>query len=612
VSCRDFIPEPHLSIRERSDQDVASNQQEVETMLDLVVRAGTVVDGTGSQPFTADIGVSDGRVVEVGRLSEQARQEIDADGLMVTPGFVDIHTHFDGQATWDPILAPSAWHGITSVAMGNCGVGFAPARRDRHEWLIGLMEGVEDIPGSALAEGLSWEWETFPQYMEALEETPRVLDVGVHVPHAALRAFVMGDRGADPVEPPDDNELSRMADLLAESIAAGALGLGSSRTEAHRTRSGDAIGTLRAGRREMVALAAALRGTGAVLQLISDCYQSVDPAYVAAELDLMEAMAAASGRPLSFSVQQPPAAPERWRELQAWAAKCAADGLDIWTQVAPRPIGVILGLTASVNPFIGCPSYAAVAHVDLPERVRALSDPVQRARIIKEHATMVAGLPDDSVGRLVMGGFDLMFRLADPVDYDIRPDYSLAADAARAGVDVSGLVYDALLEEGGHRLLYLPLFNFVNGNLGAVREMIESDRSLFGLSDGGAHCGAICDASFTTSYLTLWARDRDDRLPVERVVSRITSATARHVGWHDRGTLLPGMLADLNVLDFEALGCAPPRIVGDLPAGGNRLLQRAYGYRYTVKGGEITFVEGDHTGQLPGGLLRGAQPGPRS
>jgi N-acyl-D-amino-acid deacylase len=589
---------------------LAEIEQEERVMFDLIVRAGTVVDGTGSPPFTADVGVRNGRVAEVGRLPERGRREIDAHGLVVTPGFVDIHTHFDGQATWDPILASSAWHGITSVAMGNCGVGFAPARPDRRDWLIGLMEGVEDIPGSALAEGLTWQWESFPEYMDALEGTSRVLDVGVHMPHAALRAFVMGDRGADPMEPPDEGELSQMVDLLVESIAEGALGLGSSRTEAHRTRTGDPIGTLRAGRHEMVTLATALRGSGAVLQMISDCYQSEDPDYVASELSLMEAMARASGGPFSFSVQQPPAVPDRWRELQTWAAKSAADGLDIWTQVAPRPIGVIVGLTASVNPFARCPSYVEVAHLDLAERVYALVVPERRSRIIGEHRAMVARLPETGLARLVMGGFDMMFRLDDPVDYDIRPDASLSAIATRVGTDTTALVYDTLMEDGGHRLLYLPLFNFVEGNLGAVREMIQGDRSLFGLSDGGAHCGSICDASFTTSYLTLWARDRPDRIPIEQVVARITSATARHVGWHDRGTLRPGMVADLNVLDLDALGCAPPQIVGDLPAGGSRLLQRAYGYRYTIKSGEPTFVDGEHAGPLPGGLLRGAQSDP--
>jgi N-acyl-D-amino-acid deacylase len=579
-------------------------------MFDLVVRAGTVVDGTGAPPVTADVGVRGGRIVDVGRLTERAHREIDADGLVVTPGFVDIHTHFDGQATWDPILAPSAWHGVTSAAMGNCGVGFAPARSDRHDWLISLMEGVEDIPGAALAEGLSWEWESFPEYMDALEGVSRTIDVGAHVPHAALRAFVMGDRGADPSEAPDDEELARMVDLLTQGVSVGAVGMGTSRTELHRTRSGDPIGTLRAAHRELVALAGTLRDTGAVLQLISDCYQSADPHYVASELSLMEAMAGASRGRLSFSVQQPASAPERWRELQAWAEQCAGRGLDVWTQVAPRPIGVLMGLSATVNPFAGCAAYREVAHLDLAERVGALSQPARRSRIIEEHRVFVERLAGAGPTRQMLGGFDLMFRLEDPVDYDICPEASMAAVAARSGVDPAELVFDTLLEQDGHQLLYAPLFNFVHGDLADVREMIRADRSLFGLSDAGAHCGAICDASFTTSYLTLWARDRLDRLPIEEVVPRISRDTARHVGWRDRGTLQPGMLADVNVLDLDALGCAPPRIVNDLPAGGRRLLQRAYGYRCTVKGGEPTFMDGEHTGQLPGRLVRGARSAP--
>jgi N-acyl-D-aspartate/D-glutamate deacylase len=579
-------------------------------MLDLIVRAGTVVDGTGAPPVTADVGVRDGRVVEVGRLGERAHQEIDADGLVVTPGFVDIHTHFDGQATWDAVLAPSAWHGVTSVAMGNCGVGFAPARRDRHDWLIGLMEGVEDIPGAALAEGLSWEWESFPEYMDALERMSRALDVGAQMPHAALRAFVMGDRGADPGEAPDDIQLTRMADLLAEGVSVGAVGLGTSRTELHRTRSGDPVGTLRAAQREMVALAGGLRGTSAVLQMVSDCYQSADPEYVAGELALMEAMAEASGGPLSVSVQQPSSVPGRWRELQAWAADCAGRGLDVWTQVAPRPIGVLMGLSASVNPFAGCQAYREVAHLELAERVVALAQPARRSRIIEEHRAMVERLPESGSARQIMGGFDLMFCLEDPVNYDIRLDASMAASAARAGSDVTEFVFDTLLEQQGHRLVYAPLFNFAHRDLLDVREMIQADRSLFGLSDAGAHCGAICDASFTTSYLTLWARDRPDRLPIEEVVPRISRDTARYIGWHDRGTLRPGMLADINVVNLEALGCAPPKMARDLPAGGSRLLQRAYGYRYTVKSGVPTFIDGEQTGQLPGRLLRGAIAGP--
>jgi N-acyl-D-aspartate/D-glutamate deacylase len=585
---------------------------EGDDVYDLIVRAGTVVDGTGAKPQTADVGIQGGRVVEIGRIADRASREIDADGMVVTPGFVDIHTHFDGQATWDPILAPSAWHGVTSVAMGNCGVGFAPARPDRHDWLISLMEGVEDIPGAALAEGLSWEWETFPDYMNALARVDRSLDVGVHVPHAALRAYVMGDRGADPTEAPDDDQLAGMVAMLAEGVSAGAVGMGTSRTEMHRTRAGDPIGTLLAAQRELVALAGALRGTHGVIQMISDCYYSTDDDYVAGELRLIEAMAETSGRPLSFTVQQPWSLPDRWRELQDWAGRCAARDLDVWTQVAPRPIGVLMGLSASVQPFARCPSYAELAAMPLADRVAAMAEPERKARIIEEHRAIVATLPETGPGSKLLRAFDLMFRLDDPVDYDIRPDTSLEAAAHRAGVDPAAFVYDTLLELGGNRLVYSPLYNFAHGNLSDTREMIRGDRSLFGLSDAGAHCGAISDGSFTTSYLTLWARDRADRFPIEEIVPRISRDTARHLGWNDRGTLEPGMLADINVIDLEELNCAPPQMVSDLPAGGSRLLQSAYGYRHTIKAGVTTFEDGKHTGELPGHLLRGARSRPKS
>ena len=578
-------------------------------MLDLVIRAGKVVDGTGRPPQTADVGVAGGRIVEVGRCSERAKDEIDADGLLVTPGFVDIHTHFDGQATWDPYLAPSAWHGVTTVAMGNCGVGFAPAWPDRHDWLISLMEGVEDIPGAALAEGLTWAWQTFPEYLDALDGLSRVLDVGAHVPHAALRAYVMGERGANPDETPTDAELQQMKEMLSEAVAAGAIGLGSSRTQNHRTSEGYPVGTLRAAKREMVALASALKGTDAVIQMISDAYQSTDPEFVAAELDLIAAMAATAQRPLSFSLLQPASAPDRWREIQKWAMTCQATGLEIKTQVAPRPIGILLGLEASVNPFARCPSYLEVSGYDLPQRVAALADPQRRERILREHTEVMARLEGEGRPILAMANFEAMFRLDDPVDYDLRAEKSIARMAA-PGTSPAAVAYDMLLERGGTQLLYVPVANFVEQNLSAVSEMIRADCALFGLSDAGAHCGAICDASFTTSFLTVWARDRSDRLPVEQVVRRITHDTARHMGWDDRGVLAPGMLADINVIDFENLGCSPPEIVHDLPAGGRRLVQRSYGYRHTIKSGQRTFEDSAPTGALPGKLLRGAQLGP--
>lgn len=580
--------------------------------IDLVVRGGTVVDGSGSPPRTADVAVTDGTVVAVGRIQERGGLEIDADGLLVTPGFVDVHTHFDGQATWDPELRPSCQHGVTTVAMGNCGVGFAPARPDKHEWLISLLEGVEDIPGTALAEGLTWGWETFPEYLDVLERLPRTIDVAAHVPHAALRTYVMGDRGSDHTEHPTEGEIATMARLVEEALAAGAIGFATSRTEVHRTSLGTTIGTLEAGRAELLAIAAAMASAGTgVVQLISDAYQSPDDEFAERELALVEAVARTSGRPVSFTVQQAYHAPERWRDLFAAIERWRADGLEVRGQVAPRPIGVLLGLEATANPFLFCPSYGEVAQLPVPERAQALRDPERRRRILAEHAQMLASLPEGLL-RQIAGGFDIAFEMADPVDYELDAAKSLGAEARRRGVDPAGLVYDTLLQRDGRQLLYLPLFNFAHGDLDDIHEMVTSPVALYGLSDAGAHCGAICDASTTTSFLTVWARDRrrDQRLPVEQVVHQLTRATAAHVGWLDRGLLAPGYVADLNVIDLDALGCSPPRIAHDLPAGGRRLLQDATGYRWTLKSGVATFVDGQPTGERPGRLLRGTQPAP--
>jgi N-acyl-D-amino-acid deacylase len=581
-------------------------------MADLVVRGGTVVDGSGAPPRTADVAVTDGRIVEVGKVDAAGARVIDADGLLVTPGFVDIHTHFDGQATWDPLLAPSSLHGVTSLAMGNCGVGFAPARPDRHDWLIGLLEGVEDIPGTALAEGLRWGWESFPEYLDGLEAQARAVDVGVHLPHAALRTYVMGERGADHHEDPTADEVETMARLTGEALAAGAMGFATSRTEIHRTRDGATIGTLRAGEAELLAIAGALRehGTG-VIQLISDAYQTTDHALVDHELGLIEAIARTSGRPLSFTVQQEYQTPDRWRELLDRVGTWRADGLDVKGQVAPRPIGVLLGLQATANPIMLCAGYQEVAGLDVAARAHALADHERRARILAEHAQQAASLPEGILRRIV-AATDVMFELSDPVDYQLDSSRSVAALARQRGDDPTAAVYDALLRDEGRQLLYLPLFNFSHGDLDDVHEMITSPNSLFGLSDAGAHCGAICDASMTTSYLSVWARDRAgaDGVPLEAVVHQITRRTAEHVGWLDRGLVAPGYVADLNVIDLDVLGCRPPHIVHDLPAGGRRLTQEAIGYRWTIKGGVPTFADGVHTGELPGGLLRGTTPAP--
>ncbi len=581
-------------------------------MTDLVIRNGTIVDGTGAPPYVGDVAVTGSAITAVGDVVGRGTREVDADGLLVTPGFVDIHTHFDGQVTWDPIVAPSSIHGVTTIAMGNCGVGFAPARPDRHDWLIGLLEGVEDIPGTALAEGLTWDWETFPEYLDALEAKPHTVDLGAHIPHAALRTYVMGDRGADHSEAPTDDELAELARLVGEGLAAGAIGFATSRTEVHRTKAGANIGTLTASERELLAIADVLGQSGhGVTQLISDCYQTADDEFANRELALIEAFARTSGRPVSFTVQQAYHSPERWRKIFDEVARMRTAGLDVKPQVAPRPIGVLLGLQATANPFLFTSSFNEVARLPIAERVVALRDPERRRRILEEHAALIDGLPD-GLFKQISGGFDVMFELSDPVDYELDADWSFGARARAAGASPAEMVYDALLEADGTQLVYLPLFNFAHGSFDDIFEMISTPFSLFGLSDAGAHCGAICDASMTTSSLVVWARDRKRgaRLPVEQIVHQQTQRTARHVGWLDRGVVAPGYLADLNVIDFDGLGCRPPHLVYDLPAGGRRLMQEAVGYRMTVKAGTVTFENGESTGALPGTLLRGSRSAP--
>ena len=576
---------------------------------DLVIRNGVVIDGSGNSARRCDVAIEGDRIVDVGDDIGRGRREIDADGLVVTPGFIDPHTHYDGQATWDPWLAPSSHHGVTTVAMGNCGVGFAPVAPGFHDELIEMMEGVEDIPGTALHEGLRWDWESFPEYFDALDRQERTIDVATHVPHAALRAYVMGERGGDPLEQPEEHELEEMARLLGEGLEAGALGISTSRTERHRTSRGENLGTLRAREPELQALASVLKTRGrGVFQLVSDSYRTADDDFARSEFSLISELARTSGRPVSFTVQQDFEAPERWRDLMALAQSLQLEGLDVKAQVAPRPIGVLLGLQASANVFTPVRAYARIAELPLAERVIALQNSELRQQILKSHAALTSG--DDAFeGHAFFGRFDEMFVLAEPVNYDLDPGQSLGATARRLGVDPREYAYDVQLQREGRQLIYTPFFNFVHGNLDAVREMITSPVAMFGLSDGGAHCGAICDASMTTSFMTLWARDRTDetRIPLESVVHQLTQRPAAHFGWFDRGLIAPGLLADLNIIDFEGLACASPRIVTDLPAGGRRLLQSASGYRYTMKRGSVTFEDGVETGELPGRLVRGSE-----
>jgi N-acyl-D-aspartate/D-glutamate deacylase len=576
-------------------------------MFDTVIRDGLIVDGTGGRPFRGDVAIQDGLIVAVGEVSGAARRVIDAEGAHVTPGFVDIHTHYDGQVSWDSQLAPSSVNGVTSAAMGNCGVGFAPARPDRHDFLIALLEGVEDIPGAALAEGLTWDWESFPDYLDAIGRRKYAIDLGAHMPHAALRAYVMGDRGADHEEAPSEAEIADMERLTFEALEAGALGFSTSRTYAHRARGGANIGTFTASRSELAGVAKALKRSGkGVIQLISDAYLTADDEFAKAELELIRHLAQVTGRRLSFTVQQTDEAPDRWRHIFGEIGRMNAEGLDVSAQVAPRPIGAVLGFSSTTNPFLLTPTWRRVAAAPtMAERLAALADPAVKAEILAEHAaTHRAGFAEQ-----LAHGFSRMFRMSDPVDYEPAAETSLAAEAARAGKSAAEHAYDVLMEDGGRRLIYMPLINYARGDLADTHGMMTADHTLFGLSDGGAHCGVICDGSFPTTTIALWSRgDKAGRtVPLEALVHGYTQRNARHVGWMDRGVVAPGYLADLNIIDLANLELGPPRVVQDLPAGGARLLQTARGYRATIKSGVTTFENGAWTGEAPGRLLRGEQ-----
>jgi N-acyl-D-amino-acid deacylase len=575
--------------------------------MDLIIKNGEIVDGTGAPKFRGDVGVKDGRIAAVGKVEGVARRTIDADGAIVTPGFVDIHTHYDGQVSWDAMLAPSSINGVTSTAMGNCGVGFAPAKADKHDFLIRLLEGVEDIPGTALHEGLAWDWESFPDYLDALSRRAYAIDIGAHVPHAPLRTYVMGDRGADHTEAPTAAEIEQMRRLTYEALEAGALGFSTTRTMFHRTKDGQNVGTLTASEDELLGITQALRQAGrGVVQLISDAYLTNDDAFAARELRLIRSIAETTGRKLSFTVQQNDDAPDRWRQIFEEIVAMRGLGLDVSAQVAPRPIGAILSFAATISPFIACPTYIRIAASLRAEALIAeLRKPDVKAKILAEHAQV--NLTGN--GGVITKGYARMFRMTDPVDYEPRAESSLQAEADRLGRDVDDYVYDTLLEEDGGRLIYLPFNNYSYGNLDDVYGMMTGPHALYGISDGGAHCGFICDGSFPTTTIALWSKGSKSghKIPLETLVHGSTQRNARHVGWNDRGAVQVGQLADLNVIDLKTLSLSPPEIVRDLPAGGTRLLQTANGYRQTIKSGVVTFEGGKWTGETPGRLVRGDQ-----
>jgi len=564
---------------------------------DLVVRRGTLVDGTGAPGRRADVAVTDGRIAEVGRIDGRGTREVDADGALVLPGFVDIHTHYDGQALWDSSLTPSAWHGVTTVVMGNCGVGFAPVRPDDHDRLIELMEGVEDIPGTALHEGLDWSWDSFPAYLDALDRRARDVDIATQVPHGPLRLHVMGERGANR-EPATADDIAAMAALATEAVRAGALGFTTSRTVNHKSSRGEHTPSLTAAADELVGIASALGalGTG-VLQVISDFD---DPA---AEFALLRSMAEASGRPLSVSLMQSHVTPDTWRDILSRLEVANAEGLVMRAQVGARGIGVVLGLSCRLHPFAACPSFAPLGDLAPSEMARRMADPELRARVLAEAATMPPGL---------LMRYEAMFELADPPDYEPEPSASIAARAAQQGRLPAELAWDLLRADDGSALLYAPVMNYSAGNLDAVGEMLTHPNTVPGLSDGGAHVGTISDASFPTTLLAHWGRDRSrGRIDLPLLVARQCRATAAAVGLLDRGVVAPGYRADLTVVDPSTVRVRRPQMVADLPAGGHRLLQGADGYLHTFVAGIETYAAGQATGARPGRLIRGAQPDPR-
>lgn len=569
--------------------------------VDLVIRGGTVVDGSGGALREADVAINKGVIVAVGKVDAKGREEIDAKGLLVTPGWVDIHTHYDGQVTWDSHMTPSSIHGSTTVVMGNCGVGFAPVRKADHDRLIRLMEGVEDIPGAALHEGLSWNWESFADYMNEIEKRPHDVDVAVQVPHGAVRVYVMGERGAKR-EAATDAEIAQMRQIVRDAIKAGAIGFSTSRTIAHRTSDGDLTPTIGAADKEMIAIAEGLKEANAgVLQWVSD-FGNIDH-----EFSLVEKLVELSGRPLSFSLVQADVVPNQWRELLSRLDNAAAKGLPIKAQVQGRPVGLMLGLQGSVHPFLTRPSYRAIADKPLEERVAIMRDPAFRAKLLAEELE-----PDHPFVNALAGAHHKMFELGNPPNYEPAPEDSIGARAKRDGVNPDEIVYDILTADGGKNFIFFPLHNYYDFNLENALTMIRNPNTLFGLSDGGAHVGVICDVSVPTYMLTHWCRDRTrgERLDIPFVVKSQTLDTAEAVGLLDRGLIAPGMKADVNVIDFDNLRLLPPHMVYDLPSGARRLMQEAEGYVATIVSGEIIYRNGEATGALPGKLVRGHQPAP--
>ena len=570
-------------------------EDEAVAEIDLVIRGGLVCDGSGAEPYEADIAISGDQIVEVGQVAQQGKEEIDAAGRVVTPGFVDLHTHYDGQAIWSERLIPSSQHGVTTAILGNCGVGFAPCREEDRERLIGVMEGVEDIPEVVMAEGLPWDWETFPDYLDALDRRKRDIDVAAYVPHSAVRVYVMGERGAarEPATPAD---LKRMKALISDGMDAGAIGFATSRQFIHRTCDGAMIPSFDAAEEELRELVAAMGEERGAFQIVLDTPHGswTD------ELNMLRRVLGSSGRTAMFTLGQGATNPDDWRDALAIVHEANARGNSIRPQIFPRPVGIIIGYNLSANPFMDRPSYQQLPK-DLAARVAALRDPETRALILGETSTGTM-TPLQSMSN----DFERMFVLDHTPNYEPRMEDSIASRARRLGVTPHELAYDLLLEDDGHAMLYVAVGNYGQGTLDPIREMMLDDYTVVGLGDGGAHYGMICDASFPTFMLTHWVRDRaTGRLPLPWVVKALSRDPALAVGLDDRGLIAKGKKADLNVIDLDRMRLHKPSVTHDLPAGGRRLAQGADGFCATIVSGVPIYRDGIPTGQLPGRLVRG-------
>ncbi len=568
-------------------------------MHDLVIRGGNIVDGTGAASFSGDIAVDDGRIAAVGGKAGSARRVIEADGLLVTPGWVDVHTHYDGQATWDPILAPSSWHGVTTILFGNCGVGFAPVRPHHRAALIDLMEGVEDIPGPVLAEGLKWDWESFPDFLDALEAMPRTIDVAAQLPHHPLRVYAMGDR-AIRRERANADDIALMRKLTEEAVRAGAFGFTTSRTNAHKTTQGEMVPGRFAEIEELAGIGGGLGALGAGTFGMNSDFEDE-----AGEFAWITKLGKSTGRPVWFLLTDRPTDPQRWRRILQGVHQARAEGASVTAQIAGRPVGVILGIATSLNPFSIRERYKPFESLPLAERLARLRDPAVRQAILDDGPSPALLNRLGPLIQLVATSWERMYVMGDPPDYEPRAELSVAAIAARGNKSPDAVAYDYLTENAGN-FLFFPVTGYAQDDHAPIREMLTDPATLLGLGDGGAHVAQIVDASMPSYMLTHWARDRErgPGLPLEFVVKRLTSETADFFGFADRGRLRPGQRADINVIDFAGLRLHPPEVVNDLPAGGKRLVQRADGYVATLVAGTTVFEHGEHTGALPGRLVR--------